>query len=481
MLRDGAVLVSGGLIQAVGPAATVPVPDGVQVHALGAAVLMPGLVNAHQHGRGISQLLMGYSDTALEPWIAARRRHTAPDIRAVTRLAAEAMLANGVTTTLHANYPYGTGDYPQELRAQIAAYRDAGIRATICIGLQDRGFLIYPDADEAAFRRALPAPARSLVGDADAAPYMPDWAASSALMDHMTAEHADDPLLRFAWGPAGPQWVSDALWRTAARDAIQRGVGLHFHLLESAAQLDAARRLYPNGTLAHLRGLGVFEAATSCAHGVYMTAQDMQIAADAGLVVVLNPGSNLRLSNGAPPVAALRAAGVRLAAGTDNCALGDDEDYLRELRLAAVLGRTAGMGNNREDAALTFAMGTKTGAAAAFLELGAGRLQTGAPADIAGFGLAALGSPPLLDPDRLAEVFFARANGQDCCLTVVAGQIRFANRPEDHARLDRARKTAMASVAAREIRATEEQITSLQDALRAHYDGNHMVNNSSTI
>ena len=38
------------------------------------AILMPGFVNAHQHGRGLSQIQLGYPDDQLEPWIARRSR-----------------------------------------------------------------------------------------------------------------------------------------------------------------------------------------------------------------------------------------------------------------------------------------------------------------------------------------------------------------------------------------------------------------------
>ena len=44
-IRDGIVLVQGGKIAAVGPAATITVPDGVEV--LSAAVVTPGLIDAH--------------------------------------------------------------------------------------------------------------------------------------------------------------------------------------------------------------------------------------------------------------------------------------------------------------------------------------------------------------------------------------------------------------------------------------------------
>jgi imidazolonepropionase-like amidohydrolase len=38
--------------------------------ALPGCIVMPGLVNAHQHGRGLSQIVLGYRDDFLETWIA---------------------------------------------------------------------------------------------------------------------------------------------------------------------------------------------------------------------------------------------------------------------------------------------------------------------------------------------------------------------------------------------------------------------------
>ncbi len=468
-LRDGAILVDGGRIAAVGPAAEIPPPDGGEGIDLGAAVLIPGLVNAHQHGRGISQLLMGYPDSALEPWIAGRRRHGPPDIYAVTRLAAEAMLANGVTATLHANYTYGSGDYEAELRAEISAYRDAGLRATVCIGLQDRGGLVYPDSDPADFVARLPDPARALVTRPAPPPYMADWNSSVALMDRLQAEYAEDPCITIAWGPAGPQWLSDDLWRNLARDAAGRNAGVHFHLLESPAQAAAARTLYPEGTLARLRTLGVFDARTSCAHGVNMSGQDMAIAAEEELTVVLNPGSNMRLFNGPPPVATLRAAGVPLAVGTDNCALSDDEDYLRELRLAALLGRSGGEEAPAREAAALMGMATTGGARALFLPEDHGGIAPGAPADITAFRTDGFGAGQGMAADRLAEILLARGTGADCALTMVAGTIRYLARPGDRQRLAEWQDTAMAGITARADAAPAEALVQLQTALRAHY------------
>jgi 5-methylthioadenosine/S-adenosylhomocysteine deaminase len=52
-----------------------------RVEALPGCLLMAGMVNAHQHGRGISQIQLGYHDDFLEAWISSRNRDRARALR----------------------------------------------------------------------------------------------------------------------------------------------------------------------------------------------------------------------------------------------------------------------------------------------------------------------------------------------------------------------------------------------------------------
>ncbi|MAU96541.1 MAG: amidohydrolase [Fulvimarina sp.] len=462
---DGCVAIAGDRIAAVGRFKDVRsrFPGG-EVLDYRQATILPGLINAHQHGRGLSPLLLGYPDDALEPWIAARRRHGPPDVYAVTRLAAEEMLANGVTATLHANYSYGSG-YRAELGATARAYRDAGLRATICIGYQDRGFLAYEN--EAGFVAALPEDARKALRMPAEPPYAGSVAETIALMEEMSARFEDAPLITFAYGPAGPQWVSDAAWAALAKDAARRGVGLHFHLLESPLQAAWCRKTHGGSTLAHLRRLGVFEAKASCAHGVFMSEADMTLACEEAVVVVANPGSNLRLFNGPPPVAELHRRGCMVAVGTDNTALADDEDYLAELRLYAALARTPGIDAVGPSPAEILRTATTNGAKAAFLPEGAGSLEPGQPADLVAIDCARFELPDGLRPDNALPLLLARARGTDVVLTMTAGIVRHARRREDADRRAHWRHVAAASVANRERRQDEATVAAIQRGLRA--------------
>lgn len=467
VITGGAVAVRDGRIAACGTAAELRAAHhGAEIISLGHACLMPGMINAHQHGRGLSQIQLGFPDDALEPWIARRRARAAPDVYALTRLAALQMIENGVTATMHANYSYGSGDYEAELRAAIQAYDDSGMRATICVGYADRGGFVYPPADEQAFLAALPTDVQALLG-ARKPGYLP-LDETIGLMARLCADYADHPRLSFAYGPAGPQWVSDAAWRALAADAKARGVGLHFHLLETPAQAACCRALYPERVLVRLETLSVFETRVSAAHFVHATPEDIADAARLGLRIVVNPGSNMRLGNGAPPVAVLIDAGVGFALGTDNCALDDNEDYLSELRLGRLLGRTAAAAPVDQLRAF-LSTATERGADAAFLD-GTGRIAEGLKADLIAIDLSAA-EGIYLDPDvQILEVVLARATGRDVVMTMVDGRILYRDGTPTGTDADDARAKARQTAAETRLDSeTRRLAAALSDALRQHY------------
>src|SRR5436190_1529473 len=87
------VAVSGQRIVAVGErASVVPSFPGARVEALPGCLLTAGFVNAHQHGRGLSQIQLGYPDDYLEAWISSRRGRGVLEAYPITKLAAANML-----------------------------------------------------------------------------------------------------------------------------------------------------------------------------------------------------------------------------------------------------------------------------------------------------------------------------------------------------------------------------------------------------
>lgn len=469
VIEKGAVAIEGDRILDIGLAADLAARHtSAEREQFPDAILMPGFVNAHQHGRGLSQIQLGYPDDWLETWIARRRGRGAPDAYALTRLAAEEMLANGVTATLHANYSYASGDYEAELRASIRAYVETGLRATVCVGYADRGGLVYPPADETVFRSGLSEDAQALLQSA-----RPAWlplGETLSLMARLCEEFAGHPAITLAYGPAGPQWVSDAAWRALAEDAARRGLGLHFHLLESPAQATCARILYPEGVLNRLQSLGVFEARASAAHFAQATESDIADADRMGLVIVSNPGSNMRLGNGPPDIARWKAAGLDVAFGTDNCALQDNEDYISELRLGSLLARGNAIAD-KFDAASTLLMGTHAGARAMFVD-DTGRLAPGMKADLMAVDLSRLRGAYLDDDADLLGTVMARGLGLDVLMTIVGGVERYRRGTCDQRRKQAAELAARTAAASRSAgEDASSAATEIAEALRNHYAG----------
>ncbi|HVY21108.1 MAG TPA: amidohydrolase family protein [Bauldia sp.] len=470
---QSAVAISDGRIAAIGNAAELQLRyPTFPVRRLDRCILMPGFVNAHQHGRGISQIQLGYRDDFLEPWIASRRARGVLDAYAIARLAALRMAANGVTTAIHANYAFGSGDYEAEVRGQIRAYREVGIRVAMCIGAMDQGMIAYPP-HEACFCQGLSPSLRDWVCGSGKNAYAGDGVATIALMDRLLADFGSDPGVRLLYGPAGPQWVSDGLWRELAADALSKNLGIHFHGMESAAQQLATRELFPEGAYAHLESLGALSPRTTIAHAVRVNDADIEVIARTGATVVRNPACNLRVRSGIAPMAQFLAKGIKVAIGTDNISLRDDEDLLGELRLADLLARSPALdGLPAPSTAQLLEMITVNGAHAAGFGDETGTIVVGRSADLVAVSLDSTRHPYLDDDMPLMMAFLTKASGADVRMTIVAGRIVYADGEFPGLDIAEVEANAVATaIAARRARDPEAPARTalLMGALNKHY------------
>jgi 5-methylthioadenosine/S-adenosylhomocysteine deaminase len=473
LIAAAAVAVDGGTIRAVGKVEDLQREfPGFEPRHLDGCVLLAGFVNAHQHGRGIGQVQLGYKDDFLEPWIASRRARGVIDAYAITRLAALRMAANGVTAAIHANYTYGSGDYEAEVRAQIAAYREVGIRVAMCVGAMDQGMIAYPP-HEACFYAGLSESLRGWIAAKGKSAYAGDGPATIALMERLLSEFGDDPGVRLFYGPAGPQWVSDGLWRDLVQDAAAKRIGIHFHGMESAAQHAATKILFPEGAYAHLESLGALTPTTVIAHAVRVDDADIDVIARCGCTVVRNPACNLRVRSGIAPLPKYLHKGVRVAIGTDNISLRDDEDLWGELRLADFLARPP----NWNDLAAPstrqlLEMITVNGAHAAGFGAETGVIEPGKSADLVAVSLDTT-RYPYLDPDvPILDAMLLRAGGADVRMTMAGGRILYINGEfPGLAVADVERDAVLTAIAARRPADPRDidRAQALVAALKAHY------------
>jgi cytosine/adenosine deaminase-related metal-dependent hydrolase len=136
------------------------------------------------------------------------------------------------------------------------------------------------------------------------------------------------------------------------------------------------------GPVAYLAEVGFLRPGLLAAHGVQLTAGELDALARAGATIVTCPRSNARLGVGRPPVPAMLASGVNLAIGTDSLASNDDLNVFAELAALRALAPEASPRRLLQVATLN-------GARALRVDQDFGTLDTGRRADLIAVGLPA--------------------------------------------------------------------------------------------
>lgn len=363
---------------------------------------------------------LGCADQPFERWLVDMLRIPPLDVRQDTRYHALRFLENGITTTLHSHYVRDSSRYHAEVEEVLAGYADVGMRVAFAPHYIDRNFLTY--GEDEPFLASLPP---ELMAGARGFTQPPITADAYLSLVRSLADQADSASRRILLGPVAPQWCSEQMLRRIGEIVRSGERGAHLHLLETPAQ-----RAYLDESLGHsivdlLDNVGLLGPTVSFAHGVWLRPSEMALMADRGSSLVLNPGCNLRLGNGTPPIGELVEHGVDLAVGTDDMSLGDDDDLFGEVRLVSALARVSGAWL---DSATLLRAATWGGARAAqFADL-VGTLEPGKRADVVLLDATRIVEPATLDGVSMLDLTVARARGADVRTVVLDGQIVFDER-----------------------------------------------------
>jgi cytosine/adenosine deaminase-related metal-dependent hydrolase len=380
-IDDGAVLLHGDRVARVGRHADLA-REGARVRDLGEVALLPGLVNAHAHldltgARGRFPPTRDFLG-----WIQqVRPFREAEGPEGPARASEEGgreLLASGCTLVADMVYePSG-----------LEGIRRSGIRAVAFREVLELG----PALEHRPLRAALEGIEAGPDGEAFITPGL--------------ALHS-------------PYTCSPEVIRRGAEQARRRRIPVSMHLSETRLELEwliggggpfapVLRRLVPEGWVApgvgpaaFLHRLGFLEEPRLLAHGNHLEGEELRLVLESGSVVVHCPGSHAFFGHDRHPVAALRAAGVPVALGTDSLASHPDGtlSMTREMRVLAA----------REPSIPPrdlLAMATVNGAAGLGLAGLAGVLAPGSYADAAAFAVPGgwKGPESLLDPEIACTV-----------------------------------------------------------------------------
>jgi cytosine/adenosine deaminase-related metal-dependent hydrolase len=323
--EDGHVVVTDGVLTAVGPGPAPETPGARRIDGRG-CLLTPGLVNTHHHlyqwaTRGFAP------DHTLFQWLTTLYPVWAGLDADIVRTAATAGLlrlaATGCTTTSdhHYVFPRDGGDV---LGATVDAAREVGLRLTATRGSMDVG------------RSSGGLPPDSLVEDVDAV--------LAATEDAVRRHHDPSPgsVLRVAAAPCSPFSVSTRLLVEAAAQARQLGIRLHTHLAETLDEDVYCRETFGCTPVEHLDGLGWLGPDVWLAHCVHPGAAGVARLGATGTGVAHCPQSNARLGAGSAPVRAMLEARVPVGLGVDGAASNEHGGLADELRQAVYVARLSG-------------------------------------------------------------------------------------------------------------------------------------------
>jgi 5-methylthioadenosine/S-adenosylhomocysteine deaminase len=346
---NGAVAVSGDSLVAVGSADEIAAAYGAaEIVDCSHQVIMPGLVNAHTHIP--MSLLRGLNDDLrLDVWLGylmpLEREFVTPEfVRLGAKIACAEMIRSGVTSFADMYY------FEAAIAEETAAI---GMRA-----LLGQTILIFPAPDAETFEDGL------------------------VLCRRFIEKWNGHPLVQPAVAPHAWYTATSELMRACADLARAYDVPLHTHVGETRLEVDNCREQNHMPVVPWINKHGLLETKLLAAHCVHVDTGEIYDLQKAGAGVAHCPTSNLKLASGIAPVGHMLDMGLNVGVGTDGPASNNDLDMFEEIRLAALLAKTASNDPTVLPARRALELATIGGARAMHMDDITGSLEPGKRADI---------------------------------------------------------------------------------------------------
>jgi cytosine/adenosine deaminase-related metal-dependent hydrolase len=428
-VRDGAVVISGGLVVETGPfAALAPKYDGARVLGDGTQLLLPGLVDAHSHGRGLSPIQKGVANDFLENALFDWAYMPLLPAELSSALCAWRHLRSGCTLLHHNGFDDDGPEGARRAQVAIRTYLSTGIRLAFSPGVRDESKLAMGGEDFlATLPSALEERARPLVHfDKEAL-----IEAYFRLFDELYASY-NGAGTRILLAPCWAHGASESfLSQVRAKAEALGGVMIHMHLLQSPVQKAYGFRRHNKPTVFWLDDLGLVAENVCYGHAIHVTEPEIRLMGRRRVSVTSHPSCNFHMRNGITPVMPLRAAGVNVAMGLDDKTINDDEDAVMELRMVHKVHRldTYELTSPPLSAYEALEIATRNGARACGFAGEAGALLPGMKGDAILVDLERVANDPWLAPEfDIVEAFVERAMGSDVATVVVGGRVVIEDR-----------------------------------------------------
>jgi 5-methylthioadenosine/S-adenosylhomocysteine deaminase len=391
LIPDGVVAVRDDLIVAVGERVEIEAAYRAdEVIDCSGQYIMPGLVNAHTHVP--MTLLRGLADDLrLDVWLMGyimptEREFVDPDfVRLGTKLACAEMIRGGTTTFTDMYY------FEQDIAEATA---EVGLRA-----LLGETVLKFPAPDAETYEESL----------RYAREFIESW--------------RGHPLITPAIAPHAPYSNTEETLKRCTLLAQEFDVPLVIHIAETQQEQDENVQQHGRTVLRWLKSLDVLKAKVLAAHCVAVNEAEIRQMQKNDVRVAHCPSANLKLASGIAPIDTLVKAGVVVGIGTDGPASNNDLDMFEEMRLAALIAKTAQSDPTAFPAKQALLSATRHGARAMYMDDITGSLERGKRADIIVVDANPIHNAPKfnLNPDAVYSQLVYAAKSSDVAHTIVNG------------------------------------------------------------
>jgi 5-methylthioadenosine/S-adenosylhomocysteine deaminase len=350
VIEDAGVAIKNGRILAVGQSKDIlrRFTSAQKVDARD-KIIIPGLINGHTHipmtlFRGLAD------DLDLQDWLTkfifpAEAKNVSEEfVRAGTRLGLAEMIRGGTTT-------YCDMYYFEDAIADETAR--AGVR-----GVLGETVIDFPVADNKTNAEAM------------------------AYVEKFVQKWKGHELITPAIAPHAPYTVSEEHLKAVRAFSDRTGALIVTHISETKREVEDSLKAKGASPIDYLARIGFLSDKVVAAHVVWPNAGEIELLKRAGVGVVHNPQSNMKLASGVAPVPQMLKEGLRLGLGTDGAASNNDLSMWEEMDTVAKLHKVFTGDPKVISAEEAFELATIRGAAALHLEKEIGSIETGKRADL---------------------------------------------------------------------------------------------------
>jgi len=278
-----------------------------------------------------------------------------------------------------------------------------------------------------------------------------DCSEELALATKFCEDYKNAQLVNPRMGPHSPYMCSPAVLKEVVDKAKKMNVGIHLHVSETKAQVDASKELHNGKTpFEVVYDAGGFDVPCIVGHGLWIEDGDEKFINDK-TVFAVSPKTYMKLGMGEGGLWKHKDS-VNIASGNDGSASSNSIDVLEQMRLFALLGK---FDDNAEKYTLKeiwqyMMNGHK------YLDFNSGKLEKGYAADLNFFDLNTVSTAPVYNP--LAAIIYSAVPSVNITDVMVNG--KFVKRDGKLA-FDEKEIIRNASACAKEIYARGRGVTKL--------------------